>query len=204
MKDATVTDKQREDELLSHYHRFFGPHNRIETYGAGPSGAPEAISVVEFGPKSSDEVWVYVTLGASSRPMPEPGNGDGEPSGYRVEYMFYSSDREPVVNDVLANLAVQPFLQGEVYRDGVTIPGPPDGLFPQSPLTDLLLAKPYFLDEDFDVVLHRDGSHTHILWAIPIYPSERLFAEQHGDLALFDLFMEHEIDSSDLHRSPVI
>ncbi len=105
---------------------------------------------------------------------------------------------------MLANLAIQPFLAGKVYRDGTTIPGPPDGLFPGSPLTDLLLAKAYFLDEDFDVVLHKDGSHTHILWAIPIYSSERLFAEQHGDLALFDLFMEHEIDSSDLQRPRVM
>ncbi len=112
--------------------------------------------------------------------------------------------REPAVSDVLANLAVQPFLVGEAYRDGATTPGPPDGLFPGSPLTDLLLAKPYFLDEDFEAVLHGDGSHAHILWVIPIYPSERLFAERHGDLALFDLFMEHEVDSSDLRRPPVI
>ncbi len=199
-----MTEKPREYELLSHYHRYFGPHNGIETYGAGPPGAPEVISVVEFGPRSSDEVWVYATLGASSRPMPEPGNGDGERSGYRAEYMFYSSDREPAVSDVLANLAVQPFLAGEVYRDGVAIPGPPGGLFPGSPLTDLLLAKPYFLDDDFDPILHGDGTHTHILWAIPIYPSERLFVERRGDLALFDLFMEYEIDSSDLSRSPVV
>ncbi len=135
--------------------------------------------------------------------MPEPRNGGDERWGYRAEYMLYSS-REPAVSDVLANLAVQPFLVGEAYRDGTTIPGPPDGLFPGSPLTDLLLAKPYFLDEDFEAVLHGDGSHAHILWVIPIYPSERLFAERHGDLALFDLFMEHEVDSSDLRRPPVI
>ncbi len=52
MGDTTVTDKQRQDELLSHYHRYFGLHNRIEPYGAGPPGPPEAISVVEFGPKT--------------------------------------------------------------------------------------------------------------------------------------------------------
>lgn len=136
--------------------------------------------------------------------MPEPGDGDGEESGYRAEYLFYSSDREPAVNDVLANLAVRPWLYGKVYCDGDTIAGPPEGLFPDSPLTDLLLAKPYFLDEDFDPVLHKDGTHTHILWVIPIHPSERLFAERSGDLALFELFMEQEIDSSDLSRPPVI
>ncbi len=163
-----MIEKPRERELLSHFHHYFSPHNGLEAYGPGPPGAPEAISVVEFGPRSSDEVWIYVTLGASAKPMPNSGNGEES-----------------------------------AYRDGATIPGPPGGLFPGSPLTDLLLAKPYFLDEDFDVVLHGDGSHTHILWVIPIYPSERLFAERYGDVALFDLFMEYEVDSSDLSRPPV-
>ncbi len=199
-----MIDKLREDELLSHYHRFFGAHNSVESYQGGPPGAPEVISVVEFAPKGRDEVWVYITLGASSKPMPEPDEGNQEESQYRAEYMFYSSDRKPEINDVLANLAVQPFLHEEIYRDGTVIPGPPDGLFSDSPLTDLLLAKPYFLDEAFEPVLHRDQSHTHILWVIPIYASERLFIDQQGDLALFDLFMEHEVDSSNLSRPPVI
>ena len=56
----------------------------------------------------------------------------------------------------------------------------------------------------FDTIQHRDGSHTEVLWATPIYQSERMFVKQHGWKALIELFLEHETEPADLWRPPVV
>jgi hypothetical protein len=53
------------------------------------------------------------------------------------------------------------------------------------------------------VVHHEDGTHTQILWVVPIYLSERLYAREHGPEALEELFSTHDTDATDLWRPAV-
>lgn len=191
--------KEHDLEIIDHYTRFIHSHGRKSEVADLPEPAPHPVAVIEFAPPSEDFDWVYATVGMSRKAMPQ------SPAEQRVEIVFYSRQSNSSIVDFLTRLVAYPFVVGTFLAPGHSIAGTPDvGIVESSPLTDVLLTIPYFEPPEFEVVAHSDGSHTHVLWAIPIYTSERLFVNQHGYMALLARFSANSTEASNLWRPPVV
>jgi hypothetical protein len=117
--------------------------------------------------------------------MPDPEGSGGHSTGRRFELVLLSNERHDALPDMLEALAAYPFVFNTFFTAGDVVAGSPDGgVIPGSPLTEILLTHPYFDKSDFETIQHEDGSHTHILWLMPIHMSERLYAREHGYRAL--------------------
>ena len=75
------------------------------------------------------------------------------------------------------------------------------GIVKGSEITDAVLAKPSVGYEETLNVIHTSLYHAHLLWILPIYPSERVFLRTHGLNSLIDLFFENDTDISNFYRS---
>ncbi len=189
----------RDQELLEHYRRYQGEYHHLFQFDYSPLAAPKPIYVVEFAPASEESNWIYLTLGMSRNAMPH-----GHPE-HRLELMMYAQNRQEALAEALASLAVYPFAQQTLFGAGHTVAGNPGvGVIEGSLLTEFILTPIYFEAEDFDLLQHSDRTHTQILWATPIYLSERMFAKQQGWKTLIDLFIEQEIQPADLWRLAVV
>jgi hypothetical protein len=190
---------QRDRELIDHYTLFQGKHTELFIFRDLPDIAPKPIIVLEFAPHSEEYDWMYITVGASRKAMP------GAKSKHRIELLMYSKKREMKLASVLAKLSIYPFVNKTWFDVGHTIAGSQnDGVIDNSPLTDFLLTYPYPEADEFGVISHTDGTHTQILWANPIYRSERLYAIQYGWKMLIEKFLEKEVEPADLWRQSVI
>ena len=193
----------REKEIVAHYRRFLGKETRIVRFDGMPEPAPSTIRVLEYAPASEGDAWAYVTVGVSDRPMPDPNRPDSQPNDPRLELVAYSATQQEALIDVLPTLAAYPFAHNTFLGWGHMIAGTPGrGIVEGSPLTEILLSRPYL--DGMDIIHHEDGTHTQLLWVVPIHLSERMYAREHGHGALEELFAEHEIDSADLWRPPVV
>ena len=100
-------------------------------------------------------------------------------------------------------LALYPFAFDTYFAPGHTVVGEDDsGIVEGSPLTDIFITQ-----ADYGVppyIKHANGSHTHLLWIVPVYRQERLYAVQHGEEALITLFEQHDANVFDLYRAPVL
>ena len=186
--------------LIRHYIHFQGNYHGLFKFADGDEKAPRPIYVLEFSPSSQEYDWLYITSGMSRKPM-FMGNDQ-----HRVELIMYSRTQQIELTNTLAKLAMYPFVHETNFAAGHTIAGKPgDGIVTGSPLTDILLTPVYFEAEGFDYVPNVDGTHTHILWATPIYQSELSYIKQHGwRMLIEDLFTKHEVQPADLWRPPVI
>jgi hypothetical protein len=120
-----------------------------------------------------------------------------------MDLVAYSATQQEALIGVLQTLSTYPFVLNTYFGWSHTIAGTPNsGIVEGSPLTDILLAPPNPVE--MAVVRHHDGKHTHILWVVPIYPSERLYIREHGYPALENKFASHEVDAADLWRPPVV
>ena len=192
-------------EVRAHYDRFLGQPSGSRVFGELPAPAPSPLTVLEYEPGSPDERWLYVTLGMSRRSMPQPISGETDAPRRRSELVIFSRGRSPELADSLTDLAVYPFALDTFLAEGHTIAGSPgEGIVEGSPLTDIFLTYPVFADEEFKLIRHRDGNHSHVLWVVPVYTSERLYARDKGPEALHELFDEHEVDPGDLWRPAVV
>ncbi len=189
-------------EIFDHYNRYLRrEHTRLFRV--------DAVFVMEFAPSadpsSEDHDWMYTTVGASRQPLSYRENQAGEVSKPRVELMLYARHPQEALADALTDLATYPSRHKTFFAPGHTVAGSAGhGIVAGSPLTEILLTRPYFQSSDIEVIHHSDGSHTHILWVIPLYPSERRFVRQRGASALIDLFCDNETDTSDLWRPPTV
>lgn len=195
-----MLEHPRDRELVDHYVRFQGPYQRIFRFDEVPETTPNPIFVLEFAPAVEEYDWIYITAGMSRKPMPL-----GLPD-HHIELMMYAGQRQEELANVLAKLARYPFVNATRFVVGDTIAGMPgEGIVAGSPLTEFILTHVYFESEGFDTILHSDGSHTHVMWATPIYLSERMFVKQHGWRALVEeVFPEQEVQPADLWRPPAI
>lgn len=194
----------RELEIVNHYLDAFGQPNKIFQEDNIPEPAPNTIRVLEFAPPSPDYDWEYATVGASSRPMPAD-QGQGPEAQHRIELLIYSRKRQPELADLLTKLAIYPFQLGTYFASGHTIAGTPGvAVVTGSSLTEILLIHPIFQEKEFEYIHHADGTHTQILFVVPIYLSERLYEKEHGRYSLIGLFGENRTDTSDLQRTPVV
>jgi hypothetical protein len=118
---------------------------------------------------------------------------------------MYSRERRKELAEVVATLASYPFIQRTAFTVGDTIAGTPgDGVVDGSPLTEFILTYVYFEAEGIDTIEHDDGTHTQVLWATPLYHSERVFAKIHGWKELIGLFLREETQPADLFRPAVV
>jgi hypothetical protein len=193
---------RRDSEIIQHYAQFWGQPSTVVKFDHEIQLAPAPIFALEFAPSSEDETWVYATVGASRRAMLYPDNWSDEKPERRIELFSCVRECNHALLEVLSSLALYPFQQKTFLAPGHTIPGAHSFVI-DSPLTDVLFLPPYGMKQDFEVIRHHNGDHTHMLWTVPIYTSERLFIRQYGWKALVDLFFEHEPDISNLWRPPV-
>jgi hypothetical protein len=200
-----MSQSERDNELIAHYHKHLGLEVRSIRFGERPAPRPGSITVLEFAPPNPDFDWVYVTVGASRKPMPDPESSARHPTGRRFELIMLSDERQDALPDTLEALAAYPFVLNTLFTAGDIVRGSPgEGVLPGSPLTEILLTHPYFDKPEFETIQHKDGSHTHILWLIPIYISERLYAREHSSRTLEVLFGQNDTDTSDMMRPPVV
>ncbi len=198
--------KARLREIDAHYGRFLGgrPERRAscDDVPASPD-EPQPIFVFEFAPRAAGGDWIYVTAGASHRPMRLADDHE-----HRFEFMLRTKLRRDELADSLAALACYPSEHDTFLAPGPTIIGGPGGLeggvLADSPLTDILVARPHFFPPEFEAIEHSDGSRSYLLWFIPLYTAERLYAREYGMWTLFTLFGENDTDTSDLWRAPVV
>ena len=184
-------------EIIDHYTRFIQAESQTVERAVLPEPAPPTVDVMEYAPSSAEFDWVYTTVGMSHKVMPH--------TEQRIELIFYSRKPDKEIARFLTSLVAYPFIHGTFFGPGHTIVGSAgDGIVKGSPLTDVLLTVPYFEPPEFEVIKHTGDSHTHILWAIPLHPSERLYVKQHGHMELLARFSENSTRASDLWRSAVV
>lgn len=189
------------DEVLGRYAEFLGRPAEAWSYDDMPGAGPRRIEVLAFAPSEPGDVWRYVTLGMSSLPMP----GLAETT-HRVELMLYAYEQHEQLPDVLAGLASYPFVTGAHLDAGHTIAGTPgEGVVPGSPLTEFLFTPLYFEDDRLRQFPLSDGTHVTLLWATPIYLTERRYALEHGWTRLVEgPFTEQEVEPGDLWRAAAV
>jgi hypothetical protein len=158
---------------------------------------------MEFAPTTPDQDWVYATLGASRTPLKDANTPKKDKRQRRIELFIYSNERNTELREILTRLAIYPFEHNTFFAPHHTVRGE-KSIVEGSPLTDVLFQLPYGEPNEFWIVRHNDSSHTHILWVIPIYRSEKELVNQRGWEALRDLFEQQNTDTSDFRRSPVI
>lgn len=192
-------------EVIAHYSRFLDAEPNIIAVDYVPEGAPKPMAVLEFPPPSDEYDWIYTTVGVSRQPMPDPDQSGEDPTGRRMELIMLSRTQSKELPDFLVALAIYPFMYNTFFAFGNLVPGRPgSGVVEGSPLTEILLTFPHFMPDDFATIHHSGGSHTHIIWLVPIHLSERLYAREHGHETLEQLFGESEVvDTSDFFRGPV-
>lgn len=187
-------------ELVQHYTHFQGPVSNVLEFANGPQAAPRPILVLEFAPPSPEYDWLYITAGMGHKPVPQ-GRWD-----HHIELLMYTRQQQEELATSLAQLAMYPYVHNSFFDVGHTIAGEAGaGVVTGSPLTDILLTYVYAEAEGFDTINHSDGTHTQILWATPIYPSERVYAKQRGWKNLIEtVFIEQEVQPADLWRPPAV
>lgn len=158
--------------ILEHYVRFWSKPTEHFRFDLEHESTPTPIYVVEFGPPGVANGFVYATVGASRQAMVDP---DPERQGKegRMELFVYTDQPSPRVRTVLLGLATYPFKHNTYLGPGHLIPGT-EGVFPGSPLTDVLIAPPRGEHPDFALIRQSDGHHVHPFWVIPLYRSERI------------------------------
>lgn len=198
---AKPDHRARSQELLAHYITLWGKPQRQEPFVHAYPQGPHPLFTLEFPAPSQHEVWVYATLGASFQPMPHAE----APEDLRMELFIYAEQQQPELLASIGALALYPFVLHTFFAPGHTVLGSDDGgIISTSPLTDILLTRADFGPDTPDYVHHSDGSHTQLLWVVPVYRQERVFAAQHGEAALIELFVQHETNVFDLWRPAVI
>ncbi|MEO8285783.1 MAG: suppressor of fused domain protein [Chloroflexota bacterium] len=196
---------QHDAEIIKHYVKAMGKETRAIAYHDLPDPVPGPIIVAEFAPPTGEYDWVYATIGVSHRATSEGGKPVGMESEYPIEFLMYANQANTELFHTMLRLAVTPFTSSSSVCAGDTLVGAVgEGVVKESPLTEILVAQLFFEAPEFRLIHHLDGSHTELLWLIPIHVSERLYARNHGSTALLKLFNFHATDTSDFWRSPVI
>jgi hypothetical protein len=187
--------------IQEHYLRYLGQPERRFVIDDMPAPAPNPISILEIAPSSDGDCWAYATVGAIRIPMPTPEKLFGSRKE-RIELLILSDRQCDELQGILTSLIAYPFCKQTWLGVGHTIPGP-KGVTDDSPLTDILLTEPQWL-EGLGVLHHSDDDHTRVLCVMPIYPSERDFKVERGYDAFLDLLSNNDADVAGLARPPLI
>jgi len=160
---------------------------RLFSWEVGPlwKRMPE-FRVCRIRPTNVSSPWIYLSLGMSL----------GE--GPQTELVLLSQQDNARHVETLAMLADEHLTGRHTLAPGCLLRvgrGWEEG----SPQTDMLISLPYPFGPAFE-----KAPGVRILWALPITPAERLFAEQAGVPALEQLFDAAAIDAVDPFRPDVV
>jgi hypothetical protein len=189
----------RKREIQSHFARLWGEPRASREFGL-PSPAPDKISVLAYRYQESPQEWAYATIGMSEKALTHPS----PEADLHVELFVLAKKQDNRIAESLAGIAAYPFIHGTYFNEGHTVHGSPGhGIIDRSPLTDLVLTRADF-GSVADFVKHNDGTHTHLFWVVPIYPTEREFVVEKGWASMRRLFEEKSTDVLNLRRKAVI
>lgn len=195
----------RDQEVIEHYERYLGSLHHLYRHEDMPRPSPSPLFVAEFSPSAEIDDWVYATVGMSRKSMTNCTDAARSKNDLRAELLVYSYQQYSELSDTLADLAAYPFVNHTILAPDHTIAGSRGGgIVSGSPLTDIFFTIPFFMPDPFKVIQHADGSHSHVLWIIPVHPSERLLARDEGALQLLDRFSDCEVETADFWRTPVV
>jgi hypothetical protein len=187
-----------EDQVINHYRQFLG--ESVKATHLAIADPPGPFSILEYK-RGGDDLswWTYATAGLCRHSMPPVKGGNQDTYERRIELMMYADEQTSDIEGVLAGLGTYPFEYGTHFSYGDRISGV-EGIVAGSPLTDFIFMPALAEVQEFGT-LHIDGqAHVDILWALPIYATERLFANQHGWRALVELFADAKVSSTDFFR----
>lgn len=200
--------KASDINLIKHYDFYIGEPERAFKFNNLPIPDLDPFFVVEFAPNDERSSWLYGTVGVSHQPMPYPDEWQGRRAERRIELVMYVRQPKDEIAEFLADLAVYPFECKTFFGPGHTVTNEAldsgRGIIKGSPLTDIVLTRTLFENPEFDRVIYDDDNFVDMLWAIPVYPSERLLARERGFNALADLFDRYRTDASNLRRLRVV
>jgi hypothetical protein len=192
-------------QILEHFVRFWSQPTRILDYKGALQIPPGPIFVAEFPPDVEGQSWAYATIGASRYAMLYSAEGNNEQSERRLEIFMYSNEPTDELVYVLTCLALYPFVKKTILKPGDRIPGDEEGFIKSSPLTDFLFLPPLNEARELSAVhINENQQHVDILWAVPIYKSERQFINENGWKELVKLFIANKLNSADFLRPPVV
>lgn len=193
-----MDNQYHDSEILEHYTRLWGKPSRKFSFQHESKKAPSPVNIFEFAGDDNDPVFVYATVGLSRKEMIHPLGNHGYTELFIQSYLYY----EELV-DNLGAIAVYPFVMNTYFDEGHLVRGSGEGIVNNSSLTDILIARADF-GELSDYIVHRDKSHTHLLWVIPIHKVEREFAVKRSSEQLQDLLAQNAIDLCDFSRTSVV
>lgn len=192
----------RTKAILAHYVRYWGEPTRVQRFHYEYGGSQKPVLVAVFPPHDEGEDWVYATLGMSEMKMTHPSKLKNLFNEFRSEVFLYADLENDELMENLFTIAMYPFEHKTLLAPTQTIPGN-EGIVSDSPLTDILITRPYGEDEHFEIVHHINSAHTRLLWMVPIYRSERLLLKQQGWEHLKAKFYEQGTNTSDFLRPSV-
>ena len=197
----------KNDDIITHYIQLWGRPTYEYTFtyemNLDSSHTPHPIFIFDFQPRSNRDYWVYATIGASSfTSNSREATVLHLSSSRRMELFMLSNTQHTDLVHYLGTLATYPVRENTFFAEGHTLHSN-TGVVQNSPLTDTLITRADF-GGIADHIVHNDGSHTHLLWAIPIYRAERMFAINHGWQSLQERFEQKDIDVLDVFRSSVV
>lgn len=197
----------RDHEIIQHFINFLGTPKSISQTNEVRKPTPSPISILEFAPNSKNNFWVYATIGANRRPMPYPKDWTDEKPELRVEFIICLNRPQPgtEIADSLTFLVEFPFVHNTFFDEGHVIDGSArGGIVQSSPLTDFFFENAYYYKQGLQFAHHEDGSHSRVLWVIPLYSSERLFYKKYGHESLLEIFNKDQTNLFDLQRLPAV
>jgi hypothetical protein len=156
----------------------------------------EAAKIYVFPPadEAEDGFRTYITGGISRRKMqlPEDVEPDHEAGVLeRAEYVFYTKEKSKRYIDMLALLAVFPFVDKTFVARGHTV-GLTEPLDDDGVLTAVfLLSSLYSGHRDVFDSARVHGDRVNYLWIVPISAAERALKRKEGMNALLDLLGEN-------------
>lgn len=202
--DIVLNYTDRDKEIIAVYNRSMGSAKNVFRFADVPESVPNPIYVMEFAPPLPEYDWIFATVGVSNKPMPHDATRNRINFDQRIELIIYARQHYDELPDLLAKLAVYPFYHKTFLAPGHTISGNGKGVVSGDPLTELLFTYPDSDSIEFQPIHHSDGTHTRLLFVVPLYPSEREFVRTQSMQDLEDRFFENKTDTSDLWRQPIV
>lgn len=195
-----------DSDVLSHYLRHGYELAEEHAIDDMPPGAPSPIKVVMLKSTEYQNDWLYATVGMGRTAMPTAdGTSTTDTPWDRVELAIPAREPTSDLVRLLRDLAAYPFYARRPIGLGHTIARSPDaGVVQGSPLTDVLLAPPYFQPPSFQLIQHSDGTRTRVLMIVPIYPEELQYARDRGWKWLEERFREAQTSDTDWWRPSVV
>ncbi|HEX2911455.1 MAG TPA: suppressor of fused domain protein [Chloroflexia bacterium] len=143
---------------------------------------------------------IYATCGVSAFPL------TASPHKVRIELIAYNRESDLRVATHLAGMGAYSFRNNSFldynhtfdFRDG-------NGIIEGSALSSIVFAYP-LLGGELDAlktIKFKDDTHAHLLWYLPVYPSERLYFKT-NPADFFIQFARNRVDAADLYREEFI